>query len=111
MSLSFSVFNKGSLISVVGVIVARSYRKLNRRPETKEEVSEGNQSPILACSQLGRANPLVSKNSQSQTDTASLSKEINIPAQEMSPFTKVTLESRRQIQICLEVGRGGRGSS
>lgn len=110
MSLSFSVFNKGSLISVVGVIVAR-YRKLNRRSETKEEVSEGNQSPILACSQLGRANPLVSKNSQLQTDTASLSKEINIPAQEMSPFAKVTLESRRQIQICLEVGRGGRGSS
>lgn len=105
MSLSFSVFNKGSLINVVGAIVARSYRKLNRRPETKEEVSDRNQSPILACSQLGRANPL--KNSQSQTDTASLSKEINIPAQEMSPFTKVTLESRRQIQICLEVEGGG----
>lgn len=70
MSLSFSLFNKGSLISVVGVIVARSYRKLNRCPETKEEVSEGNQSPNLACSQLGRANPLVSKNSQSHTDTA-----------------------------------------
>lgn len=100
MSLSFSVFNKGSLINVVGVIVAR-YRTLNRRSETKEEVREGNQSPILACSQLGHANPL------SVADRHG----VFIKGNKYPSTGKVTLESRRQIQICLEVGRGGRGSS